>query len=1012
MSDPMPVPRRYEERRLVTCLFVDIVGSTPLTVALGPERLKRALDEAFTALRLIIVAEGGTVEKYVGDAVYALFGAPTAHSDDPLRALRAAHAAARWAEAGQDELVFALRLGIETGEAIVDLAAAERSHQQMSVGAVVNTAARLQQRAEPGEILVGPVCHDATRDAAEFAALGTVPLKGLGDLAVWRFLGLRAAAEAPALPFVGRDSEVSLLEFALGRARAGRSVLAIVSGPPGQGKTALIREFLRRTGLADRTLLARCRPGAEGGVLSPLRQLLGLGETDGIAELRADIGARYSDPRERDRVAAALAQSAGIAVSPELTQLGAVELADELVNGWRRYLATLVGEEPAVLWVEDLHWADPSVVKLIDRLTLGGERLLLLATARPEFAESAGLRPSGDRFFIELEGLEAEAAAALGASAGHLAGAALERAQGNPLFIVALARSDPGTDEELPLTLRGALGARLDELEPAAREVLGHGAIVGETFTAADAALLSGRAVAEVSPVLARLADRQYLVELGGAYRFHHSLLRDVAYGRLLAAERMRLHATYAREGVHPEDAEALARHWGEALRPPDAEWVWKGSPELPAMRRSAFTTHLAAGRLHTEHRLIDPALELLARAITYAETPRDTALAERALGAAYYRTLRCDEAWDHLQRALAIHRAAGSVPLPLYLELIDVARKSGAFREPPDRSIVHALLDDAEAAARAAADRPALVRILIARIASGSDPQATGLPEARALAETAGDADLLAGVLVFEISTRGLGGDIAAIVSATGELERLVERGAVADRGDPTLPLALGSWAALLGGDLDRADALADAAIERGTHLGPHLRTHAATAKSDVLLAAGRWVELIDLAGWTRQIVLAHRDSAFCVAAALTLCYGGSVHALEGRRDEARSTLVPIGTMTVGDAGPFLLALPQAFLGEDVALVSAAPPFLDPWLQQVHRIWISLAVGDEAAAHAAVDALEAGAQGGSPVLTAFVTVARARLAGETTRSGDTELDRLGYRGWSRFLGAQVPGPR
>jgi len=224
------------ERRVITALFVDVVGSTALTAELGPERLKRSLDRGFAQLKALITAEGGVVEKYVGDAIYALFGAPTAHADDPQRALRAAHACLRWADAGDSSAVqLAVRVGLETGEAIVDLAASETAHQQMSVGGCVNLAARLQQLAEPGEALVGPVCQSENRDTAEFILLGDREIKGMGRVAVWRLVGLCREPVVTHLPLVGRASEMDLLRLAYGRARSRRSVL--VSGSPGQGKT-------------------------------------------------------------------------------------------------------------------------------------------------------------------------------------------------------------------------------------------------------------------------------------------------------------------------------------------------------------------------------------------------------------------------------------------------------------------------------------------------------------------------------------------------------------------------------------------------------------------------------------------------------------------------------------------------------------------------------------------------------------------------------------------------------
>ena len=337
---------RSEERRLVTSLFIDVVGSTELTVKLGPERLKAALDQSFAELRGIIQGEGGTVEKYIGDAIYALFGAPIAHPDDPERALRAAAGARTWAasRAGA-EIPFGVRVGLETGEAIVDLAAAADTKQQMSVGMVVNTAARLQQRAEPGQVLVGPVAHDATAEIAEFTALGSLDLKGLGILSVWALDEIRGTAARRRLPFVGRTSELELLRLAHRRARK-RSVLALVSGPPGQGKTRLVDEFLAgQSGL--RVLAARCRPGGEVGALAPLRELLvGDGSEDALDQLVAEA---IPDETARERVRGALGHSAGIRASAALASIGADERADEILDAWRRLVRGLAARAPRVL---------------------------------------------------------------------------------------------------------------------------------------------------------------------------------------------------------------------------------------------------------------------------------------------------------------------------------------------------------------------------------------------------------------------------------------------------------------------------------------------------------------------------------------------------------------------------------------------------------------------------------------------------------------------------------------
>ena len=380
-----------------------MVGSTALTLELGPERVKRALDRAFSELAALIAAEGGTVEKYIGDAIHALFGVPATHPDDPQRALRAAHACVAWAAAARTSVPLAVRAGVETGEAIIDLAATETERQQMSIGACVNVAARLQQVAEPGRVVVGPTCREATAGMAEFVGLGEVDLKGLGRLPAWRLVALVRPHAGGRVPFVGREADLALLRLAYARARAGRGVLALVSGPPGQGKTRLVEEFIAGLGAEPRVVKARCRPVGETGAGSPLRQLLASeNPATSIEALAAALTALLPDVIERHRVATALGHSAGLMVSPDLAGLPVGQRQDEIVNGWRRYLGVLTRAGPVVVWIEDLHWADGEVVQLLDRLTLGAEMpLLVVATARPELAAHGGLRPGGDRFFLD-----------------------------------------------------------------------------------------------------------------------------------------------------------------------------------------------------------------------------------------------------------------------------------------------------------------------------------------------------------------------------------------------------------------------------------------------------------------------------------------------------------------------------------------------------------------------------------------------------------------------------------
>jgi class 3 adenylate cyclase len=617
------------ERRVVTALFVDVVGSTALTLELGPERVKRALDRAFGELAALIGAEGGTVEKYIGDAIHALFGVPATHPDDPQRALRAAHACVAWAATARASVPLAVRAGVETGEAIIDLAATETERQQMSIGACVNAAARLQQVAESGQVVVGPTCREATADMAEFAGLGEIDLKGLGRLPAWRLVALLRPQTAGRVPFVGREPELALLRLAYARARAGHGVLALVSGPPGQGKTRLVEEFVAGLGGEPRVVAARCRPAGEAETASPLRQLLA--SESSATSMAGDLTALLPDATERHRVVTALGHSAGLMVSRELAGLPIGQRQDEIVNGWRRYLGVLTRAGPVVVWIEDLHWADGEVVQLLDRLTLGAEMpLLVMATARPELAAEGGLRPGGDRFFLALDALDDRMARALARHAGSADASGIERAEGNPLYVIELARARSlGIARDVPLTLNGVIGARLEELTLPDRELLQCAAVVGETFTARDVALLSAGDPARVAEALERLAERLYLHPAPGGYRFHHALVRDVAYGRLTTADRMRLHARYAREGVRPEEVEVLAHHLWEAVGSADAEWVWEDSPDLPGLRQAALRAHVLAGERYADRAAYARAVDTCRRALRFAGDPDDVARVE-----------------------------------------------------------------------------------------------------------------------------------------------------------------------------------------------------------------------------------------------------------------------------------------------------------------------------------------------------------------------------------------------
>jgi len=999
------------ERRVVTALFVDVVGSTTLTQELGPERVKRALDRAFGELAALIAAEGGTVEKYIGDAIHALFGVPATHPDDPQRALRAAHACVLWAAAARTSVPLAVRAGVETGEAIIDVAATETERQQMSIGACVNVAARLQQVAEPGQVVVGPTCREATAEMAEFVGLGDVDLKGLGRLSAWRLVALVRPPAGGRLPFVGREPELALLQLAYGRARSGRGVLALVSGPPGQGKTRLVEEFVGGLGAAPRVVTARCRPAEEAETASPLRQLLASeNPATSVEALAAGLTALLPDVTERHRVATALGHSAGLMVSRELAGLPVGQRQDEIVNGWRRYLGVLTRAGPVVVWIEDLHWADGEVVQLLDRLTLGAEMpLLVVATARPELAAQGGLRPGGDRFFLTLDALDDGTARALARHAGSADASGIERAEGNPLYVIELARARSlGIARDVPLTLNGVIGARLEELTPHDQELLQCAAVAGETFTARDVALLSGRDPAAVAGALERLAERLYLHPAASGWRFHHALVRDVAYGRLTTADRMRLHARYAREGVRPEDVEVLAHHLWEAVGPADAEWVWEDSPDFPELRQAALRAHVLAGGRYADRAAYARAVDTCRRALRFAGDPDAVARVEQAIAGACAAGGDADEAWAHYLRARDVHRDAGTAPpADLYPSLLELpVYTSGMFRQVPAAGVVEALLREGEDAARRARDDGSLARLLALDAYRSHDP--ARLVEALRLSEGLSDPAPLASCLEHAAILQNRVGEFAMAERLYERLDVLGAASVPADR-----RLEFRAILALNRGRLAEAERLAERFLAGSASGGPHLRTHSFREQGHVLLARGAWRALRELAAETEQLVAAHSGTAFCYAVTTARAFAVVAHALEGRPAEARGLLtraeLPLQAEPLERESVLLLAYGAVGARGDVArLCRQVRELGETQFWFFHRMEAVVLTMLERWPELAdvLPRLERVAAHGSPYLEALLGAIHEEM--DAARGGPApahgRLRELGFAGWSQLL--------
>jgi class 3 adenylate cyclase len=589
---------RREERKVVTVVFVDLVGFTSRAEQLDPEDVRALLAPYWERLRNELERYGGTVEKFIGDAVMALFGAPVAHEDDPERAVRAALAIRDWARGEENVQV---RIAVNTGEALVLLGARPGEGEGMAAGDVVNTAARLQAAAPVNGVLVGETTYRATRDVIEYAEGEPVQAKGKAEpVAVWEAVDARSrfgsdVEQHALLPLVGRRRELDTMLDALERARREREPqLVTLVGVPGIGKSRLTAElFQTLRGGTDLVYWrqGRCLPYGDGvsywALVEMVKAQAGIRENDSEANAEAKLlesieGLVPED--EREWVAEHLLPLLGLGA--EAPRYG------QSFPAWRRYFEGLAEQRPLVLVFEDLHWADEGLLDFVDHLVdwSAGVPLLVLGTARPELLErrpgwgggklnvaTLALTPLADdeaaqviQAVLERSVLPAETQEAL-----------LERAGGNPLYAEQFARLylERGSAEDLPLpeTVQGIVAARLDGLAPEEKQLVQDAAVLGKVFWAGAAAALSAVEPASASAALHAL-ERKGLVrrELRSSvagedeYAFRHVLIRDVAYGQIPRAGRADRHvraADWLEALGRPDDhAELLAHHLGSAL--------------------------------------------------------------------------------------------------------------------------------------------------------------------------------------------------------------------------------------------------------------------------------------------------------------------------------------------------------------------------------------------------------------------------------------------------------------
>jgi class 3 adenylate cyclase/tetratricopeptide (TPR) repeat protein len=577
---------RGDERRVVTVLFADIVGYTSLSETRDPEQVKNLVDGIFERLVVDIDAFGGRVDKIIGDAIVALFGAPVAHEDDAERAVRAALRMQETLATCTDDLGVAIRMrvGVNTGEVLVGALRAGGDYTAM--GDVVNTANRLQTAAAPGTVLVGGATYAATQRVVRYEALEPLEVKGREErVPAWRAVdamlppGYRPERSRAAL--IGREAELGMLSHSVENAvRNERAGLLLVLGEAGVGKSRLAEELASRAACEHDALVleGRCVPYGEANVWWPVADALchgcGIRSSDpadralelaGIA-VRTALG-EAAAPAEVDRVLQGLLFLMGY--ESELRGIDPTRAREEATNAAVTFTERFSMQRPVVVVLSDLHWADDVVLELVDTLLerLCTRRFVVLATARRAI-EERWHPPHGrhNLVVLTLDALTAEASAALLCElAGEeldpgLAAALLDRSGGNPFFLEELVTllGDAGVVgggaevTELPDTLRGLVAARLDGLTPDERRVLDDCAVLGRRGPVRAIEVMTEKHLGmnDVRPVLDSLEAKELLVISGtGAaekWTFRSDMVREVAYSTLTKADRARAHAGIA----------------------------------------------------------------------------------------------------------------------------------------------------------------------------------------------------------------------------------------------------------------------------------------------------------------------------------------------------------------------------------------------------------------------------------------------------------------------------------
>ena len=698
-----PAEAAVAERRLVSVLFADLVGFTTLSASRDPEEVRELLSRYFDTCRRLVGLYGGVVEKFIGDAVMAVWGTPVATEDDAERAVRTAldlvaAVQALGQEAGIDGL--RARAGVLTGEAAVNMAAVGEG---MVAGDLVNTASRVQSVAEPGSVFVGEATRRVTEGTVVYEPAGSFELKGKeGETPLWRALRVvsgRAGSlksEGLEAPFVGRDRELRQIKNLFHVcAEEQRAQLVSVTGIAGIGKSRLAWEFYKYFDGIAQTIYwhrGRCLAYGEGvtywALADMVRWRCGIAEDDpqeeALQKLHAALDEHLLDPEERRFVEPRLAQLLALGE-------GASHERQDLFAAWRLFFERLADTYPTILAFEDMQWADESLLDFVEYLLEWSrdKPLLVVTMARPELLEKRPTWGAGHRNFtsLYLEPLSEHAMEELlvGLVPGlppKLRKQILERAEGVPLYAVETVRmlldrgllvQEDSSYElvgqidtlEVPETLHALIAARLDGLAPEERRVLGDAAVLGKTFAPHALAALSGLQSAELEGVLSGLVRREVLGLQSdprspeqGQYTFLQDLLRYVAYETLPKRERRNKHLAAAEHlsATLGEDevSEVIASHLVDAYRlDPEAE-------DSATLRRQAHEALLRAGSRADSLGASGEAQRYFEQAAELASEPREQAAALTRAGEMALAAGENEGAIALLEQAIGLYESCG----------------------------------------------------------------------------------------------------------------------------------------------------------------------------------------------------------------------------------------------------------------------------------------------------------------------------------------------------------------